>query len=209
MGPRGFFLVFEGGDGVGKSTQAGLVAAWLRSPEGGGRTVVETREPGGTNLGRGIRELLQHGDGAVDPKAEALLYAADRAHHVATVVRPALGRGEVVVQDRYVDSSFAYQGVVRGLGDEITQVSAWATGGLLPDLTVVLDAPASARRLVGEPDRLERETDARADDLREAFIARASADPARYAVVDATRSVEEVAAAVREAVGAALTGAGL
>lgn len=210
MGSQGFFVVFEGGDGVGKSTQVSLLAKWLRSPEGGGRTVVETREPGGTDLGRQIRELLQDGgDGEIDVKAEALLYAADRAHHVATVVRPALGRGDVVVQDRYVDSSIVYQGGVRGLGDEVARLSEWATGGLLPDLTIVLDAPASARRIVREPDRLERETDARADDLREGFLGRAKAEPARYAVVDATLAVEDVAAAVREAVAAALGRSGL
>jgi dTMP kinase len=205
MDTRGFFVVFEGGDGVGKSTQVSLLARWFRSPEGGSRTVVETREPGGTDLGRQIRELLQDGgDGAVDVKAEALLYAADRAHHLATVVRPTLERGDVVVQDRYIDSSIVYQGGVRGLGDEVAHLSDWAAGGLVPNLTIVLDAPASARRMVRDPDRLERETDARADDLREGFLELARREPTRYAIVDATLGVEEVAAAVREAVIASL-----
>lgn len=198
-------MVFEGGDGVGKSTQVSLLARWFRSPEGGARTVVETREPGGTDLGRQIRELLQDGgDGDVDPKAEALLYAADRAQHMVTVVQPALERGDVVVQDRFVDSSIVYQGRVRGLGVEVAHLSEWVTGGILPDLTIVLDAPASARRFVRDPDRLERETDSRADDLRQGFLERAHLEPTRYAIVDATRGVEEVAAAVREAVIASL-----
>ena len=106
-----------------------------------------TREPGGTDVGRRIRDILQHGE-AVDPVAEALLYAADRAHHVATVVRPALARGCVVVQDRYVDSSIVYQGKVRGLGGEVERLSTWATGGLLPNLTIVLDLPAAVRTAV-------------------------------------------------------------
>jgi dTMP kinase len=203
MVERGVFVVFEGGDGVGKSTQVSLLARWFRSPEGGGRTVVETREPGGTDLGRQIRELLQDGgDGDVDVRAEALLYSADRAQHVATVVRPTLERGDVVVQDRYIDSSIVYQGVVRGLGNEVARLSEWATDGLQPTLTIILDAPAAARRFVRDPDRLERETDARADDLRQGFLERARLDPSRYAVVDATRTVDEVAAAVREAVSA-------
>jgi dTMP kinase len=204
MAPTGFFVVFEGGDGVGKSTQVAELARWFRSPEGGSRTVVETREPGGTDLGRHLRELVQGGDGEVDPKSEALMYAADRAHHIATLVRPALERGDVVVQDRYLDSSIVYQGGVRGLGDEVARLNAWATGGLLPDLTIVLDAPGHARRLAGEPDRLERDTDVHAEDLREGFLARARLDPGRYAVVDATGTVDEVAAAVRAAVIAAL-----
>jgi dTMP kinase len=205
MGQPGLFVVFEGGDGVGKSTQVSLLARWLRSQEGGGRTVVETREPGGTDIGRQIRELLQGGgDGGIDVRAEALLYVADRAQHVSTVVRPALERGDVVVQDRYVDSSIVYQGKVRGLGDEVTRLSDWATGGLVPTITIVLDAPATARHLDGTLDRLERETDAWADDLRQGFLERAHQDPTRYAVVDATRTVDEVAAAVREAVSASL-----
>jgi dTMP kinase len=204
MAYPGFFVVFEGGDGVGKSTQASLLAGWLRSDDGGAWNVVETREPGGTEAGLEIRTILQHG-GHVDPRAEALLYAADRAHHVAMVVRPALERGDVVVQDRYVDSSIVYQGVVRGLGDEVSRISRWATGGLIPDLTIVLDAPVADRRIVGEPDRLEQDTDSCAEELRQGFLSLAAAEPGRYAVVEAGGSMEEVAAEVRVAVQAALS----
>ncbi len=203
MAHPGFFVVFEGGDGVGKSTQARLLAEWLRSSEAGSWTVTETKEPGGTDLGRDIRDILQHG-GHVEPRAEALLYAADRAHHVATVVRPTLECGDAVVQDRYVDSSVVYQGLVRGLGDEVERLSKWATGGLVPDLTIILDVPAEARRLEGDPDRLERETDAHAEELRLGFIDRAKANPERYAIIDVRGTVEEVAAAVRVAVVSAL-----
>ncbi len=203
MASPGFFIVFEGGDGVGKSTQASLLAEWLRSDDGGSRVVVEAREPGGTEAGLAIRTILQHG-GHVDPRAEALLYAADRAHNVATVVLPALERGNVVVQDRYVDSSVVYQGVVRGLGDEVARVSRWATQGLIPDLTIVLDSPAGDRRIVGEPDRLEQDTDAKAEELRQGFLSLAAAEPGRYAVIEAGGSVDDVAAEVRVAVRAAL-----
>ena len=140
----------------------------------------------------------------MDPCAEALLYAADRAHNVATVVVPALERGDVVVQDRYVDSSIVYQGKVRGLGDEVARISRWATRGLVPDLTIVLDTPVDERRLVGDPDRLERDTDAKAEELRQGFLALAAAEPGRYAVIEATGSVEDVAAKVRDAVRDAL-----
>ena len=134
----GLFVTFEGGDGAGKTTQVRLLAEWLRER---GHGVVETREPGGTELGRHIRRLLLHG-GEVSPRAEALLYAADRAHDVATVIRPALDRGDVVVADRYVDSSVAYQGAARSLGkDEVRELSMWATESLIPDLTVFLDLP--------------------------------------------------------------------
>ena len=203
MAHQGFFVVFEGGDGVGKSTQAHLLAEWLTSPEAGSWTVTETREPGGTDLGQRIRDILQHG-GNVEPRAEALLYAADRAHHVSTVVRPTLERGDAVVQDRYIDSSVVYQGLVRGLGAEVERLSTWASGGLVPDLTIILDAPAEARRLEGAPDRLERETDAHAEELRLGYLDRAKAHPERYAVIDARGTVEEVATAVRVATASAL-----
>lgn len=144
---RGRFITLEGGDGAGKSTQAALLEDWLTE---GGRTVVRTREPGGTALGERIREMVLHERGHVAPRAEALLYAADRAHHVETVVRPALARGDVVVQDRYIDSSVAYQGVARSLGaDRVRAVSDWAADGLTPDLTVLLDLdPVVGRRRV-------------------------------------------------------------
>ena len=143
---RGLWVTFEGGDGVGKTTQAALLEEWLR---GQGRTVVRTREPGGTEVGVLVRDIVLHHRGDIAPRAEALLYAADRAHHVATVVRPALARGDVVIQDRYLDSSVAYQGAGRVLdATEIRDLSLWATEGALPDLTVLLDLdPSSARAL--------------------------------------------------------------
>lgn len=201
----GFFVVFEGGDGVGKTTQIDRLADALR---GGGSDVVVTREPGGTDLGRELRQAIMHG-GHVAPRAEALLYAADRAHHIATKVRPALERGAVVVQDRYMDSSIVYQGGARGLGDEVERISLWATEGLLPDLTVLLDMEPAAGRMDRELDRVERETGEHKSLIREAFVARASLAPERYAVVDAAQTIDEVAADVRAAVSAALEAAGM
>jgi dTMP kinase len=198
-GARGLFVSFEGGDGAGKSTQVSRLGEWVRNL---GREVVLTREPGGTELGLALRDALLHGD-HVDPRAEALLYAADRAHHVASVVRPALERGAVVITDRYLDSSVAYQGGGRDLGaDEVEKLSLWATHGLLPRLTVLLDLdPASGRaRLTGDPDRLERAGNAVHRRTREAFLTRAAADPVRWLVLDASRGVEQIAAAIRERV---------
>ncbi|MBC7298067.1 MAG: dTMP kinase [Demequina sp.] len=199
----GFWIVFEGGDGVGKSTQIALLSEWLRTADAGPRTVVTTREPGGTDLGRELRQAVMHGE-HVEPHAEALLYAADRGHHVATVVRPALERGEVVVQDRYLDSSVVYQGVARGLGDMVERISLWATEGALPDLTVVLDMEPLAERMARDLDRVERETVAHAARIRQGFLDRAKLAPQRYAVVDASRPIADVAADVRSRVAAAL-----
>jgi len=197
--PGGLFVSFEGGDGAGKSTQSRLLGEWLA---GLGRTVVLTREPGGTELGRVLRRELLHG-GHVDPRTEALLYAADRAHHVASLVRPALAAGSVVVTDRYLDSSVAYQGSGRDLGaQEVEDLSLWATGGLLPALTVLLDLDPAAGlgRLSSRPDQPDR-LEGAGDDFhrrtREAFLARAAADPGRWLVLDAARPVEEIAADVR------------
>src|SRR4030081_1454127 len=152
----GLFIVFEGGDASGKSTQARLLADRLRSRE---REVVETFEPGATQTGAAIRALLLDGDEPIDPTTEALLLAADRSQEVADVIRPALGRGADVVSDRYVPSSLAYQGVGRGLGvEKVEKLNRWATGGLVPDLVVVLDvddAVATSRRAT-PGDRLER-----------------------------------------------------
>jgi dTMP kinase len=204
--PNGLFVSFEGGDGAGKSTQARLLGEWLR---GLGREVVLTREPGGTELGVELRNAVLHGD-HVDARTEALLYATDRAHHVATVVRPALARGAVVVTDRYLDSSVAYQGSGRDLGaDEVESLSLWAVDGLLPALTVLLDLdPVAGRaRLTGEPDRLERAGDEFHRRTREAFLGRAAADPGRWLVLDATRPVDELARAVRERVETLVGGA--
>jgi dTMP kinase len=195
------FLTLEGGDAAGKTTQAVALERWLT---GLGRTVVRTREPGGTPLGTEIRDLVLHG-GAVSPRAEALLYAADRAHHVATVVRPALARGDVVVQDRYLDSSVAYQGAGRVLDPaEVRWLSTWATEGLLPDLTVLLDLdPAVARERRGgraAEDRLESEHDEFHDRVREAFLSLAAEAPNRFVVLDAELPPEEVAVRIRAAV---------
>lgn len=158
MATRGLFVVLEGGDGCGKSTQVQRLVSRLRDL---GREVVATREPGATETGAAIRLLVLGGD-HLDPRAEALLIAADRAEHVAEVIRPALERGAVVVSDRYIPSSLAYQGVARGLGvEEIARLSQWATGGMTPDLVIVLDVPASeaAGRRAGPEDRMEREPD--------------------------------------------------
>ncbi|MFD1720921.1 dTMP kinase [Amnibacterium endophyticum] len=203
----GAFITLEGGDAVGKSTQAAALEAWLT---GRGETVLRTREPGGTDLGVAVRELVLHRRGPVAARAEALLYAADRAQHVAEVVRPALARGDVVVQDRYLDSSVAYQGAGRVLdADEVRRLSLWAVEGLLPDLTVLLDLDpriGRARRADREAyDRLEAEADDFHDRVRAAFLALAEAEPARFLVVDASLPQEAVQEAVRAAVAPLLT----
>jgi dTMP kinase len=204
---HGVFIVFEGGEGAGKSTQVDLLAAALI---GEGHDVVVTREPGATDIGRQIRSLVL--DNAeqtsrtgeeLAPRAEALLYAADRAHHVAAVVRPALARGSVVVSDRYIDSSLAYQGAGRTLPvSEVSWLSAWATGGLKPDLVVLLDIEPSVglARVAGRgrPDRLEGETPRFHERVRYAFLDFANADPRRYLVLDASKPAAQIAAAVRE-----------
>lgn len=180
----GLFVSFEGGDGAGKSTQLRLLGAALEEL---GREVVLTREPGGTDLGSAIRQVLLHGD-HVAARAEALLFAADRAHHVATLIQPALDRGADVLTDRYLDSSIAYQGVARALRqDDVRDLSLWATQGLLPDLTVLLDVtPALGRaRRGGVHDRLEREDDSFHEAVRQGFLRLAAQDPDRYLVLDA------------------------
>lgn len=203
MAGQGVFIVFEGGDGVGKTTQIDLLALWLRAPAGGSRKVLTTREPGGTPLGQELRQAVMHGD-HVAPRAEALLYAADRAHHIATVVRPALDLGAIVLQDRYVDSSIVYQGGARGLGEEVERISRWATEGLLPHLTVLLDMEPTADRLTRDLDRVERETAERAAQMRADYLALAARSPERYAVIDAAQSIEVVHQAVRDAVAAVI-----
>ena len=203
----GIWITLEGGDGSGKTTQAGLLEQWLVEQ---GRTVVRTREPGGSEVGVLIRDIVLHHRGEVAPRAEALLYAADRAHHVATVVRPALERGDVVIQDRYLDSSVAYQGAGRVLGrEEVRDLSLWAAEGALPDLTVLLDLdPGSARARLDAADkpfdRLEAEQEDFHRRVREEFLALAAAEPERFLVVDATRPVDEIAADVRARVAAVL-----
>ncbi len=204
---NGLFITFEGGDGSGKSTQLTLLVEWLGQH---GRNVVTTREPGGTELGDELREIVLHRRGHITPKSEALIYAADRAHHVATTVRPALDRGDVVVQDRYLDSSVAYQGVARSLGaTEVRDISLWATDGLLPDLTILLDIDeelgrgrldASRTRY----DRLEAEEQTFHSLVRSAYLELAAAEPERFLVVDATGAVDDIAALIRERVAALL-----
>jgi dTMP kinase len=198
---KGLFVAFEGGEGTGKTTQIARAVDRLRES---GRTVVSTREPGGTGLGRELRRLVLDPHGDVSPRAEALLYAADRAHHVETVIRPALAAGDVVITDRYVDSTLAYQGAGRGLTvDEARVITDWATGGLLPDLTVLLDldpraglARAGAR---AAPDRLEAASMDFHEAVRAGFLALAAEDPARYLVLAADAPVDELAGRVHEA----------
>jgi dTMP kinase len=185
----GLFITLEGGDGTGKSTQSTLIGDWFSAQ---GREVVFTREPGGTELGNELREIVLHSRGHIAPRAEALLYAADRAHHIATVVRPALERGAVVIQDRYLDSSVAYQGAGRVLDpDEVRYVSMWATEGLVPNITVVLDLdPAIGRDRLDAAnkqfDRLEAEALEFHTRVRDAYLTMAAAEPERFLVVDAT-----------------------
>jgi dTMP kinase len=194
----GVFIAFEGGEGVGKSTQAALLAEWLRSR---GADVVVTFEPGGTKAGVAVRDLLlSHSHAGLSPRAEAMLYAADRAHHVATVIRPALERGAVVITDRYVDSSLAYQGGGRELSmAEVAQLSDWATCGVRPDLTILLDLDpvVGLARTGGRPDRMESESQAFHERVRATFREIARAGGSRYVTCDASLPVEEVQANVR------------
>lgn len=195
----GLFITFEGGDGSGKSTQSSLLAQWLRER---GREVVATREPGGTELGQEIRRLVMHGKDHVDERAEALLYAADRAHHIATVVRPALERGAVVLQDRYLDSSVAYQGVGRSLSaDDVRQLSMWAVRGLIPHATILLDLdPADGMARMagrGELDRLESAGDEFHRRVRLAYLDMAEAEPDRFLVIDAAGEIDDIQSAIR------------
>ncbi|MGN6743283.1 MAG: dTMP kinase [Amnibacterium sp.] len=199
---NGLFVTLEGGDAVGKTTQAERLEAWLTSR---GRTVVRTREPGGTDLGVALRDLLLHREGPIAPRAEALLYAADRAHHVATVVEPALARGDVVLQDRYLDSSVAYQGAGRVLDPgDVRRLSLWAVGGLLPRLTVLLDLdPRVGRDRRADRtrfDRLEAEDDAFHDRVRAAYLEAAANEPDRFLVVDAALPAEVVQQRIRAAI---------
>ncbi|WP_243063407.1 dTMP kinase [Humibacter sp. RRB41] len=198
---RGLFITFEGGDGSGKSTQASLLYRYLIEQ---GLTALHTREPGGTDVGHEIRELVLHHRGDIVPRAEALLYAADRAHHVATVVRPALEAGTIVVQDRYLDSSVAYQGVGRELDAvEVRELSLWATQGLLPDLTVLLDideADARARLDAANKrfDRLEAQGAEFHARVRTAFLALAEVEKDRFFVVNGAEPAEALATRIAE-----------
>lgn len=207
MTEPGLFIAFEGGEGSGKSTQIARLAHRLRDA---GREVVTTFEPGGTAVGAAIRQVLLSRDtDGLTARAEALLFAADRAQHVATVVRPALRRGAVVLTDRYRDSSIAYQGAGRELSvDEVRELSEWATDGLVPDLTVLLDVDpvVGLQRASGETDRLEAEPLQFHTRVRAHFLALAAAEPDRYVVLDASQPVDEVASAVAAAVAARVAG---
>lgn len=188
---QGAFIAFEGGEASGKTTQSARLAARLA---GTGRRVVRTREPGGTPAAEAIRALvLDPAFAGLDPRAEALLFAAARAEHAARVIRPAVARGDIVVCDRYIDSSVAYQGIGRGLGaDQVRDLSWWATSGLAPDLTIVLDAdPAVALARIGQRDRLEAEPLAYHARVRQAFADLAAADPARYLLIPAGASIAD------------------
>ncbi|MFJ2585598.1 dTMP kinase [Streptomyces sp. NPDC087538] len=194
----GFFIALEGGDGAGKSTQVEALADWIRAK---GHEVVVTREPGATPVGKRLRSiLLDVSSAGLSNRAEALLYAADRAEHVDSVVRPALERGAIVISDRYIDSSVAYQGAGRDLSPtEIARISRWATSGLVPHLTVLLDVdPETAReRFTEAPDRLESEPPEFHARVRSGFLTLAAADPTRYLVVDAGQDPEAITTVVR------------
>jgi dTMP kinase len=211
MRERGLFLTLEGPEGSGKTTQGRLLTEDLRA---GGHEVLSVREPGGTAIGERIRSLLlDPAYGEMDPRTEMLLFAASRAQLVSEVIAPALARGVVVVSDRFVDASLAYQGVGRGLGVEVVRaVNAAATGGLSPDLTLLLDIdPADglrrARRTTGRPaagawsggDRMEREALAFHERVREGFLSLARNEPHRIRVIDARGSVADVHHAIRDA----------
>jgi len=198
---RGLLIAFEGGEGTGKTTQARLLAIWLREQ---GYDVVATQEPGATKMGMRLRALLlDTAHTGLSPRAEALMYAADRAEHVESVIAPALERGTVVVTDRYVDSSIAYQG--RGRNQPVGEVAGlnrWATGGLEPDLTILLDLPPEAglgRRSVSA-DRLEAEPADFHERVREGFLAQAQANPGQYLVLDATRTPAELSGLIQDRV---------
>jgi dTMP kinase len=189
---KGTFIAFEGGEGTGKSTQSQLLAKWLEQE---GETVVLSREPGGTELGKDLRKiLLGHETGVISPRAEALLYAADRAHHVFSVIRPGLDRGDIVITDRYFDSSAAYQGAGRVLNpSEVARISRWATESLYPTLTILIDVPATiGLARLKSLDRLEAEPTEFHERVRQEFLQIAMMDPERYLVVDGTQTVEEI-----------------
>ena len=192
---KGVFISFEGIDGVGKSTQADLMQSYLAAR---GLAVTRTLEPGGSDLGVEIRHLLLHRKGEVSVRSEALLYAADRAHHVASVIGPALAKGQIVISDRYLDSSVAYQGAGRELDlTEVRNLSLWAVNNLLPDLTILLDldaAAASVRRgnTGTEPDRLEREKITFFEAARNTYLELAKKEPNRFHVVDASQDPDSI-----------------
>lgn len=188
----GVFIVFEGGDGAGKSTQIEKLAQYLRQQN---NEVVVTREPGGTVMGKSIRDwLLEQTEVEVDAKTEALLFAADRAHHMHTLIKPALDSNHIVICDRHIDSSVAYQGVARNLGIEnIKNISLWAVNGITPDLVVVLDISVSAGQArLNRKDRLDRESVEFHEKVNQAYLELAKLNPARYLVVNAELAIDEI-----------------
>jgi dTMP kinase len=201
----GVFVCFEGGEGSGKSTQSQRLARWLGEQ---GYVALLTHEPGDTEVGRQLRRIvLSPETGEISDRTEALLYAADKAEHVDTVVQPALDRGEVVITDRYVDSMLAYQGAGRALDlDEVEDVARWATHDLRPHLTVVLDlAPAQGLGRFEERDRIEGESLEFHERVREGYLRMAKADPDHYLVLDAGADVDEIEVQIRAAVEPLLT----
>lgn len=196
----GLFVAFEGGEGAGKSTQVMALAQRLADL---GHRAVLTREPGGTPIGEQIRlVLLGAGSVGMDPRTEALLFAAARAEHAAKLIRPERAMGAVVISDRYVDSSVAYQGYARGLGPaDVDRISMWATDGLRPDLTVLLDiAPRSGLARAGDPNRMEGEPTSFHESVAQGFRELAASEPSRYLVVDATAAPEQITSQVLQAV---------
>jgi dTMP kinase len=193
---KGVFIAFEGGEGIGKSTQSKLLKEWLEQE---GETVVLSREPGGSDLGIEIRKiLLSHSTGEISPRAEALLYAADRAHHVYSVIRPALAQGDVVISDRYFDSSIAYQGAGRVLEPgEVARISRWATESLFPTLTIIIDLPPQLglARLKSK-DRLESQPIDFHERVRQEFLQLAALDPERYVIIDGNQSIDDTHTAI-------------
>lgn len=189
----GVFIAIEGGDGAGKSTQAKLLAEELRTR---GHEVLITREPGGSPIAEKIRHVvLDVANLGLNERAEALLFAASRAEHVASTIRPALEHGTIVISDRYMDSSIAYQGIARGLGlEHIRELNLWATDNLVPDLTIILDVDAEhGLNRVEDPNRIEEETTEFHSVVRAAFLELAKRDPDRYLIVSANQPAEEIA----------------
>ena len=203
---RGLFVTLEGGEAAGKTTQSELLALHLQA---GGWQVLRLREPGGTRLGEQVRDVLLNRDESLTPEAELLLFLAARAELVRRVIQPAIDAGALVICDRFSDSTYAYQGYGRGLDlDMIRRLDTWATGGLRPDLTVLLDLPVelSRRRLAPEPDAFEREADAFHVRVRDAYLALAREDPGRWLVLDATLEAQTLTNLIIEAVQAKASG---
>ncbi|MFM1864410.1 MAG: hypothetical protein RL677_190 [Actinomycetota bacterium] len=196
----GLFIVFEGGDGAGKTTQIEKLAEFLRSKN---REVLVTREPGGTVMGKSIRDwLLEQTEVEVDPKSEALLFAADRAHHMHTLIRPALAANKIVIGDRHIDSSVAYQGVARNLGIEnIKNISLWAVDGILPNLIIVLDIDVEVgQSRLNRKDRLDRESKEFHEKVNKAYLELAAMNPKKYLIIDAQLPIDEIARQIQDRV---------